>query len=127
MKKVIVMAAMLIAATVSADAQIQLVKKDVAIVKPKADIISADTSVTAFLINWSQKHEGTFYTPQFVWGMSRDSVMIVAGRPDEISRSMGSFGVHEQWIYERGYNKGMKDGRTKYVYIENGKLTSIQD
>ena len=38
------------------------------------------------------------------------------GQPDDINRSVGSWGVHEQWVYG-----------DEYLYFENGKLTSWQD
>ena len=38
------------------------------------------------------------------------------GKPDDINRSVGPWGVHEQWVY--GY---------KYLYFEDGSLTSWQD
>ena len=46
--------------------------------------------------------------------MARESV----GKPDDINRSTGSWGVHEQWVYSQ---------RKLYLYFENGKLTSTQD
>lgn len=39
------------------------------------------------------------------------------GKPQDINRSTGSWGVHEQWCYSDG----------SYLYFENGKLTSIQN
>ena len=38
------------------------------------------------------------------------------GSPNDINKSTGSWGVHEQWVY-----------RNKYLYFENGKLTSWQE
>ncbi len=38
------------------------------------------------------------------------------GSPDDINRSVGRWGVHEQWVYGN-----------KYLYFENGILTSWQD
>lgn len=43
------------------------------------------------------------------------------GTPDDINRSVGSWGVHEQWVYEVGKYSH------KYLYIENGKLSSWQN
>ena len=40
------------------------------------------------------------------------------GKPNDINRDVGAWGVHEQWIYER---KGL------YIYFENGYCTSYQD
>lgn len=39
------------------------------------------------------------------------------GEPNEINKSIGSWGVHEQWVYGLG----------SYLYFENGKLTSIDN
>jgi|WetSurMetagenome_2_1015567.scaffolds.fasta_scaffold06003_7 hypothetical protein len=49
-------------------------------------------------------------------GMTKNMVLDSWGEPDDINRSVGSWGVHEQWVY--GEN---------YLYFENGKLTSFQD
>ena len=38
------------------------------------------------------------------------------GYPERVNRSVGSYGVHEQWIYS-----------ANYVYFEDGVLTSWQD
>jgi flagellar biosynthesis GTPase FlhF len=54
-----------------------------------------------------------------IWiGMTKEMLIDSWGQPsdDNINRSVGSWGVHEQWIY----------GDT-YVYLENGKVTSWQD
>jgi hypothetical protein len=39
------------------------------------------------------------------------------GAPESINRTAGSFGVHEQWVYDGG----------NYLYFENGILTTIQN
>lgn len=51
-------------------------------------------------------------------GMSPEMVRESWGRPDRVNRSVGVWGVHEQWMY---------DARGVYVYFENGKLTSWQE
>lgn len=52
-----------------------------------------------------------------VWlGMTDDMMIIALGNPDDINRTVGSWGVHEQWVYNR-----------EYYYFENGKLVSYQD
>jgi len=40
------------------------------------------------------------------------------GQPNENNRTVGSWGVHEQWVYSR---------KNTYLYFENGILTSWQD
>ena len=49
-------------------------------------------------------------------GMSDKAALLSWGKPDDINRSVGSWGKHEQWVY--GSN---------YLYFENGKLMSWQD
>lgn len=52
-----------------------------------------------------------------IWiGMTKEMLLESWGRPDDINRSVGSWGVHEQCIYT-----------SAYVYIENGVVTSWQD
>lgn len=54
-------------------------------------------------------------------GMTKDQVTMAWGSPTNINRSIGNYGVHEQWVYRQG------PGSAQYVYFENGKVTSIQD
>lgn len=62
--------------------------------------------------------DGTKIFQGYIWiGMTKEMVLESWGEPKDINRSVGSWGVHEQWIY---YGD-------KYVYIENGKLASWQD
>lgn len=52
-----------------------------------------------------------------IWlGMTPEMARLSIGNPSEINKSTGSWGIHEQWVYEK-----------KYLYFENGKLTSWQD
>lgn len=50
-------------------------------------------------------------------GMTKEEVKQAWGEPRKINRNVGSYGVHEQWVYSSG----------KYLYFENGILTSWQD
>ena len=53
----------------------------------------------------------------YYWvGMNKKMAIISLGRPNDINRTVGSWGVHEQWVYDN-----------LYLYFENGKLTSFQD
>ena len=52
-----------------------------------------------------------------VLGMTKAMCEEAWGKPKDINVSIGSWGRHEQWVYD-GYN---------YLYFENGKLTSIQN
>lgn len=46
--------------------------------------------------------------------MARESL----GSPDDINSSVGSWGTHEQWVYDK---------KNLYLYFENGYLTSFQN
>jgi len=48
--------------------------------------------------------------------MTKEQVLASWGKPEDINRSVGRWGVHEQWIYD-----------STYLYFENGILTSFQD
>lgn len=50
-------------------------------------------------------------------GMTRDMCREAWGAPDDINRTTGIWGVHEQWVYGSG----------SYLYFEDGILTSIQN
>jgi hypothetical protein len=53
----------------------------------------------------------------YYWiGMNREMATISLGSPKDINRTVGFWGVHEQWVYD-----------SKYLYFENGKLTSYQN
>lgn len=53
-----------------------------------------------------------------IWlGMTVEMAVESWGRPQENNRTVGSWGVHEQWVYSI----------SRYLYFENGILTSWQD
>jgi DNA integrity scanning protein DisA with diadenylate cyclase activity len=53
-----------------------------------------------------------------IWiGMTSEMAQDALGKPGDINRSTFSWGVHEQWVYSNG----------KYLYFEDGVLTSWQD
>ena len=50
-------------------------------------------------------------------GMTKAMVIDSWGQADKVNRTVGKWGLHEQWVYEGN----------GYLYFENGKLTSWQD
>lgn len=70
-----------------------------------------------------EKYNCDEYTAQLIHehrvkiGMTEEQARAAWGRPQNINRSTGSYGVHEQWCY----------GGHNYLYIENGILTSFQN
>jgi len=56
---------------------------------------------------------------QEIWiGMTTSAAIEMFGIPSDRNRSTGSWGVHEQWVYEE---------KDLYLYFEDRKLTSWQD
>lgn len=54
----------------------------------------------------------------YYWtGMTDKMALISLGNPNDINRSVGSWGTHEQWVYNDGF----------YCYFENGILKSYQN
>jgi hypothetical protein len=67
------------------------------------------------LMNWSQM-ECQQIDEQQIWiGMDTDQVRASRGKPKRINRSLGSYGVRDQWIYG-----------DESVYVENGKVVAYQ-
>jgi len=54
---------------------------------------------------------------RYYWiGMNQEMAIISLGKPFENNRTVGSWGIHEQWVYD-----------DLYLYFENGILKSFQD
>lgn len=50
-------------------------------------------------------------------GMNQVQVGLSLGKPEDVNRTTHRGGVHEQWVYPKGF----------YVYFQNGRVTAIQD
>jgi len=67
---------------------------------------------------WSSKVNKHIGEGKVFIGMTSEQVVASWGEPEDINRTVGRWGVHEQWVY----------GKAKtYLYFENGKLSSFQD
>ncbi|WP_340104899.1 hypothetical protein [Rhodohalobacter sp. 8-1] len=69
---------------------------------------------------WSNSIVSAIKNQDYRIGMSQRQVMLAVGRPSDINRDVGDWGVHEQWVY----SEGVKDF---YLYFENGELKSYQE
>jgi len=69
--------------------------------------------------DWSDEIIATTACNRVQIGMTREQATAGWGRPRDINRTSGSFGVHEQWVYGE-YGSG-------YLYFEDGVLTTIQN
>lgn len=70
------------------------------------------------LINKYGKTNGTKIHKGIIWiGMTKEMALESLGKPNDINRTVGSWGVNEQWVYPNNL----------YVYIQNGILKSWQD
>lgn len=67
-----------------------------------------------------QKVQAAIYGKRVFRGMTSAEVVRSWGNPTKINTSIGSYGKHEQWVYDRG------DFKAQYVYIENGVVTGMQ-
>jgi hypothetical protein len=61
-------------------------------------------------------------------GMSKELIALIRGSPDKINTTVNEHGTSEQWVYR--YRVGGIAGDitvgTLYLYMENGKLVSVQ-
>lgn len=73
------------------------------------------------IFKWSKNTWDRMENDCYWIGMTCDMAIMSMGRPNKVNRSVGSWGVDEQWVYE-GYNYD-----NTYLYFRNGKLTSWQD
>lgn len=89
------------------------------------DVIDVSTDINSFdsifstsnpAKGWSKKVVNAVLNGNILLGMTKDQVLASVGHAEKISRSGGSWGIHEQWVYY-GF----------YVYFENGKVASWQD
>ncbi|WP_372825511.1 hypothetical protein [Polaromonas sp.] len=54
-------------------------------------------------------------------GMSECGVYAAWGTPSDVNRTVGSWGVHKQFVY------GSSGSSRNYIYIQNGRVSSFQD
>lgn len=88
---------------------------------PKKNENGVDTIINSFYSDypasrWGKKAIKAIKNGNIYIGMTKAQVMASIGRAFEINRSVGKWGVHEQWDYD-----GM------YLYFENNLLKSWQD
>lgn len=60
-------------------------------------------------------HQSSIKSNRIQIGMTPCMAIAAWGKPERINRSVGSYGVHEQWVYP-----------AEYLYFENDTLTSFQ-
>ncbi|WP_249621014.1 hypothetical protein [Desulfuromonas sp. CSMB_57] len=65
---------------------------------------------------WSKRALNAINNKNIYIGMTKKQVLTSWGRPKDVNRMVGSWGVHEQWVYPGSY-----------LYFENGILSSFQD
>jgi len=70
--------------------------------------------------NWTENDCVLIAAGKIVLGMTQTMVQASWGPPSDINRSVGPWGVHEQWVYgDFPYSQ--------YLYFENGVLSSWQE
>ena len=73
---------------------------------------------------WSEQVKSGILNGKILIGMTKEQVLASWGEPGKINRSVGTWGVHEQWVYG-----GCSQYRCNYnyLYFEEEILTSWQD
>ena len=66
---------------------------------------------------WDDQTQADVRSGMFRIGMTKEMVQASIGYPNDINKTVGSWGVHEQWVY----------GTNTYLYFEDGVLTSYQN
>lgn len=67
--------------------------------------------------NWSARVWKSIENREALIGMTPEQAVFAWGRPENINRSTGRWGVHEQWVYGMGC----------YLYFENGRLDALDN
>ncbi|ABW68311.1 hypothetical protein Dole_2507 [Desulfosudis oleivorans Hxd3] len=65
--------------------------------------------------DWPKKTWDAIEAGNIFIGMTDEQASLSWGKPNKINKTVGSWGVHEQWIYNN-----------QYLYFENGRLESFQ-
>ena len=82
----------------------------------KAGTKKVRTKEDRLIEKYGKRYGELVYNKNIALGMTKNMVIDCIGNPDDINKTIGAWGVHEQWVY-----------RHKYLYFENGKLTSWQE
>ena len=78
------------------------------------------------LIKEMEERDQKIYDNPIKLGLTKKEVILLWGGPDKINRSVGNYGIHEQWIYMLN-SESRLNRETRYLYFENDILTSFQD
>lgn len=70
----------------------------------------------ALIEKYGQYYGDLIFRHKVVIGMTKEMCTAALGKPDKVNRSVGSWGVNEQWVY-----------KNLYLYFDGDKLTSFQD
>lgn len=81
-----------------------------------ADSIADDFYKENVGAGWPKRIKKAINDGKVSLGMNSNQVIASWGQPKTINRSVGRWGVHEQWVYVGAY-----------IYFENEKVTAWQD
>lgn len=85
--------------------------------KIKAEQIAKQEKLKRLTAKYGKYYAKLIADGRVARGMTKEMAREAWGEPDDINVSVGSWGRHEQWVYDRW---------DSYLYFENGKLTSWQ-
>src|SRR5262245_29539187 len=82
----------------------------------KATAASAKRVASIKAKKWPSQIEQAVIEKKIRMGMTEEQVIAAWGKPAKINKTVGSWGLHEQWVYDT----------SNYLYFENGMLKSWQ-
>lgn len=75
--------------------------------------------------NWSEEVKQAIINSDIAIGMTKEQVIYSWGHPIDINKSVGSWGVHEQWKYGEAFMPYRP--KDTYLHFENGTLASYSN
>lgn len=95
--------------------------EDKVALQPIEDEMASDksrvTAIDELVAKGYSKQKANDLLNGVIWiGMSATELKISLGTPQDVNRTINKYGTSEQWIYG-----------DRYVYLENGIVTTIQD
>lgn len=91
-------------------------KEEIKKVAQKKQAVANEKYKSSLISKYGKNIGVKIYNKQAELGMTSAMISTIMGKPNEINRSGGSWGIHEQWIYDN-----------IYLYFENDTLKSWQD
>ena len=83
------------------------------------------TVYLSYYPNISELRKNAIINRKIVIGLTDSDVLFICGDPTTINKTVGPWGVDEQWVYS-SINEYAGTCHDHYYYFDNGILTSYQ-